>query len=755
MIDWFQTLDTSLFRLINLSWRNGLFDWLMPILSSAPFFGPVLLAILIWVFCKGGTRGRVMVLMLIFGLCFANGAVFDPIKHAVGRLRPCTAIPDAFVPSSIGKTTSDSMPSSHAGNWFTATIIVLIYYRKALWYLLPLAIGVSYSRIYNGVHYPSDVLAGAVLGAGSGAFFVWTVHSLWQWLGPKLFPIWHAQIPSLINPAYQKPQTTTASGFSDTNWLRLGYLFIAALFVVRIVYLTAGKIELSEDEAYQWLWSKHPALSYFSKPPLIAYTQFIENHIFGDTLFGVRFFSPVIAAILSILLLRFMTREYNARAGVVLLLITSVTILLAVGAILMTIDPLSVLFWTAAMIIGWKAVQPSGTTRDWLWVGVWMGMGFLSKYTNLFQWICWALFFILWAPARKHLRRPGPYLALLINCLFTLPVVIWNAQHHWITIEHVASDGHLNEPWHFSWKLLKFTGDFVGSELGLLNPVFFIGMIWSACAFWKRFTPPDQKVSPRYPLQIFLFSMGAPLFLFYFLFSFHSRVMPNWIAPSVIPLFCLMVLYFGERWNRFKKPLTPWFITGVIIGLCAVILVHDTNLVSKLVHRTLPAKLDALHRVRGWQNMAETLTNERRKLQAKEGKPVFIIGDHYGITSLATFYQPEARDRARKGEEAIVYFESSDTPQNQFYFWPGYENRKGQNAIYFCEVGLPSFKNGWFEKWVKGETDIFAPDTASPNPPPSHLLKEFESVKDLGIRNVLYRGRVMRRIQLFECHNLK
>ena len=72
-----------------------------------------------------------------------------------------------------------------------------------------------------------------------------------------------------------------------------------------------------------------------------------------------------------------------------------------------------------------------------------------------------------------------------------------------------------------------------------------------------------------------IWGMGAPLFLFYFLFSFHSRVMPNWIAPSIIPLFCLMVIYFGERWSRFKKPITPWFITGVVIGLCSVILAHD------------------------------------------------------------------------------------------------------------------------------------------------------------------------------------
>ena len=62
----------------------------------------------------------------------------------------------------------------------------------------------------------------------------------------------------------------------------------------------------------------------------------------------------------------------------------------------MTIDPLSVMFWTAAMLAGWRAIQPEGTTRHWLWVGLWMGLGFLSKYTELFQLLCWAVFFWLW-----------------------------------------------------------------------------------------------------------------------------------------------------------------------------------------------------------------------------------------------------------------------------------------------------------------------------------------------------------------------
>jgi len=46
-----------------------------------------------------------------------------------------------------------------------------------------------------------------------------------------------------------------------------------------------------------------------------------------------------------------------------------------VGSNLMTIDPLSVLFWTLAMLTGWRAIQPDGKTQQWLWVGVWNGDG--------------------------------------------------------------------------------------------------------------------------------------------------------------------------------------------------------------------------------------------------------------------------------------------------------------------------------------------------------------------------------------------
>ena len=138
---------------------------------------------------------------------------------------------------------------------------------------------------------------------------------------------------------------------------------------------------MSQDEAYQWVWSKHPALSYYSKPPAIAFIQFARTSIFGDTAFGVRFFSPLFAAVTSLLLLRFLAREVGARLSFWLLLVATATPLLGLGTILMTVDPPLVLCWTWAMIAGWRAAQPDGKTRDWLVVGLAMGLGFLCKYT--------------------------------------------------------------------------------------------------------------------------------------------------------------------------------------------------------------------------------------------------------------------------------------------------------------------------------------------------------------------------------------
>jgi 4-amino-4-deoxy-L-arabinose transferase-like glycosyltransferase/membrane-associated phospholipid phosphatase len=766
---WLQTLDTRLFDFINQSLSNPFFDWLMPILSGNAFFFPLLFLLGVGLLWKGNVRLRLCLLLLLLILPLGDGLVTNTIKHAVARPRPFVTLPEARLFGTVGKGyvapvagdsgremstdkgSRTSMPSSHAGNWFAATMILFIYYRRSLWFMLPMALAISFSRVYNGVHYPSDVLIGAILGAGYAAAGAIALQAGWRWIGKKWFPVWHAQLPSLLNAEYRMQNTETQNSPTpdtrhptlDTHWLRLGYIVIFVMLVARWLYIASGTIDLEKDEAYQWLWSKHLALSYYSKPPGIALIQFASTSLWGDTAFGIRFCSPLFAAILSVMVLRFFAREVSTRAGFWLLLIVTATPLLGIGTILMTIDPPMVLCWMWALVAGWRAAQPDGKTRDWLVVGLAMGLGFLCKYTAACQIACWAIFFALWPAARAHLRRPGPWLALLIFLVCTTPVIIWNAQHGWISAHHVAGNAGLGSPWK---PTLRFFGDFLFVEAGLLNPIFFAGALWAMFAFWKQ-----RRVRP---LWLYFFCMSAPVFFGYWLWSFHSRILPNWIALAVVPMFCLMVAYWDERRQAGSRLVKPFLAIGLALGFFAIAILFQSNLIGKVAGQLLPGEKDPLRRVRAWQPTTALVEGEREKLEA-EGRPAFIIADHYGMTGLFTFYLPQARTALPA--RPLVYCVDSDEPKNQLYFWPDYDyhaQRHGQNAIYVSELDPYPLEPGWLWKWLTHQKVGYG-EVSPPFPLPPRMLREFESVTDLGEFEIKIGKRVFRRVHLWACHNLR
>lgn len=317
-------------------------------------------------------------------------------------------------------------------------------------------------------------------------------------------------------------------------------------------------------------------------------------------------------------------------------------------------------------------------------------------------------------------------------------------QNSWISLKHVARHTGVGKAAAPLSKHLSWLMEFLGAEIFLLNPIFFFGAAIALIAVW-RMAKRDARL-------VFLFCMGAPVFVLYIFLSLRSRVQPNWVAPSVLPMFAVMVIYWDARMREGAMRVKWWLMAGLLIGFVFVAVMKESRLIERLTGRALPAKMDPLTRVRAHSELAQVV-GEARQALVKEGKPVFVIGDHYGITSLLMFYMPEARSRVAK--DSLVYCEPSERPVDQYYFWPGYMNScTGQNAIFIVEREEPKLVSGWVTKWWRGETNI-TEVVGTSLPAPAWLINQFESVQSIGVREIKRRGQTYHVLEMYECRNLR
>jgi len=154
--------DTSLFYFFNVKLQNGIFDFLMPILTNLDYWRIPLGMMVVLLLIFGKKRGRIAVLLLVVGIALSDQLCNNVLKPLIQRIRPCNVLEEIHL--LVNCTRAYSFPSSHAMNIFTGCILFSYSYPKSKVILLIIAVLVSYSRIYVGVHYPFDVLAGVILG---------------------------------------------------------------------------------------------------------------------------------------------------------------------------------------------------------------------------------------------------------------------------------------------------------------------------------------------------------------------------------------------------------------------------------------------------------------------------------------------------------------------------------------------------------------------------------------------------------------
>ncbi len=167
-------IDIYLFYAINKGIKSGFLDFLMPFITDyRNWYLIILLAIIIFII-KDWKEGLVTILLIIVAVSISDYLNSHIIKSLFGRVRPCRELPIETMYLIIGCPHNPSFPSSHASNIFALSVVLVYRYRTLLAVMLIYAFLVCLSRVYLGVHYPFDVIAGGVSGIFYGSAVIFT-----------------------------------------------------------------------------------------------------------------------------------------------------------------------------------------------------------------------------------------------------------------------------------------------------------------------------------------------------------------------------------------------------------------------------------------------------------------------------------------------------------------------------------------------------------------------------------------------------
>lgn len=307
-------------------------------------------------------------------------------------------------------------------------------------------------------------------------------------------------------------------------------------------------LPLASDEAYYWVWSHHPALSYFDHPGLVSWLFWL-GHPLESLGNAVRLPGVLLGHLTLLIWTDLLSPFLDQKKKNAWFLFLAVSPFLGLGSLILTPDIPFLFFWSLSLWLLLRAIA-RGRAFDYAAVGTALGLGFCSKYLIV-------LFIpaaILWLAVSGEWRKVSwaklP-LAILAGLVFCSPVFIWNAQHQWASFAFQLNHGLQSSRPNPFWPL-----EYAGSQIGILFPI----ALWFAV---RKKSPPGTS---------FLHVFGWFPLAFFFYTSFRARVEGNWPTtghPEILAL--AFINAEGSKWLRaqfivwiaatiliFSEVVSPW-----------------------------------------------------------------------------------------------------------------------------------------------------------------------------------------------------
>ncbi|HYB43517.1 MAG TPA: glycosyltransferase family 39 protein [Candidatus Methylomirabilis sp.] len=349
---------------------------------------------------------------------------------------------------------------------------------------------------------------------------------------------------------------------------------IAAGALIRL--WAASFAGLCYGESYYFSCARHPSLSYFDQPPLsillATASMYLTGHV-GPLVLRAPFIAMFAGT--TWLLFALGRRLFGPWPGFYAALLMNLAPIFSLSvAIFLQPDGPLMFFWLACVSCLVRVLldpAPRHALGWWAAAGALLGLGLLSKYQAVFLVPGVALYLLRRPDQRRWLAHPGPYLALGIAALLFLPVLVWNAQHHWISFIWQSTRG-LDDPRGLSLEPTRVLANIAGQALELL-PWVWLALVVELVRSFRRTAPPAR--------QLLAWLAVGPIVLFtaVAVYAPLARTHFHWGMPGYLLLF-LPLGDTVDRWIRQGLAIGRWGLAataGVSILGMTLVTAHEAT----------------------------------------------------------------------------------------------------------------------------------------------------------------------------------
>ncbi len=433
-------------------------------------------------------------------------------------------------------------------------------------------------------------------------------------------------------------------------------LVIISLMVIfwiyRLFVLLYSPYNLYLDEAYYYNWAQHVDWGYYSKPPMLSWLIWLTTTLFGDSEVAIKIGSMLLYPITSYVIYCIAKELFDKRVALYSALIFFTLPSVWMSSMIISTDVVLLLFWSLAMLFFIKALSHDKGS-DWIWAGVFSGLGLLSKYNFIFFLLSVFLILAIVPKYRKHFKNRYLYLTIMIAFVLFLPNLIWNYQHDFVSFSHTSDLSGVKEHTLHPNKFFEF----FALQFVVFGPILF-------SYFWVMIFKKEIFKNEKY-LILFLFAITTLATIM--ILSFESRAYGNWAAVTYVSATIMVVAYLIEKKkDRLLK-------LSVLIHTLLAIVFYHYHALADVAGIELTRKSDPYKRVRGWSAV---------------GAEIVSIHKAYPNTVLLTDGRTEVAQFDYYTKQKSYIWNPSHAMKNQYHMTRDLNKLKGKNFLFVSDKGV-------------------------------------------------------------------